>query len=102
MKLLGHTTPTMTMLYVDITQTDLQREFQLARSHPRHLVPPPRVPVPVTAPHANLAGLLASLRASQHVLEMWRRGTSDDATRRLLTRLENRLMKMIAQIRRAS
>jgi integrase len=102
MKLLGHTTPTMTMLYVDITQTDLQREFQLARAHLRHLVPPPRVPVPVTAPHANLAGLLASLRASQHVLEMWRRGTSDDATRRLLTRLENRLMKMIAQIRRAS
>lgn len=101
MKLLGHTTPTMTMLYVDITQTDLQREFQLARSHPRHLIPPPRVPVPVTAPHANLDGLLASLRASQHVLEMWRRGTSDDATRRLLTRLENRLMKMIAQLRRA-
>lgn len=99
MKLLGHTTPTMTMLYVDVTQTDLQREFQLARSHPRHLVPPPRVPVPVTAPHANLAGLLDSLRASQHVLEMCRRGTCDDATRRLFTRLENRLMKMIAQIR---
>jgi len=99
MKLLGHSTPRMTMLYVDITQMDLQREFQLARSHPRHLVPPPRVPVPVTAPHADLASLLASLHASQHVLEMCRRDTCDDATRRLFTRLENRLMKMIAQIR---
>jgi hypothetical protein len=39
------------------------------------------------------------LRASQHVLEMCRRGTSDDAMRRLFIRLENRLMKMIAQIR---
>jgi len=90
----------MTMAYLDITQMDLQREFQLARSHPRHLVPPPRVPVPVTAPHANLASLLDFLRASQHVLEMCRRGTSDEAARRLFTRLENRLMKMIAEIRR--
>jgi integrase len=100
MKLLGHTTPRMTMLYVEITQMDLQREFQLARSHPRHLVPPPRAPLPVTAPHANRASLLVSLRASQHVLEMCRRGASDDTTRRLFTRLENRLMKIIAEIHR--
>ncbi|MGA3042065.1 MAG: hypothetical protein ABSF54_14890 [Bryobacteraceae bacterium] len=57
------------------------------------------MPAPVTAPHADWASLLASLRASQHVLEMCRRGTSDDAMRRLFIRLENRLMKMIAQIR---
>jgi hypothetical protein len=29
---------------------------------------------------------------------MCRRNTADDATRRLFTRLENRLMKMIAEI----
>jgi integrase len=39
MKLLGHTNPEMTMRYVDVALTDLQREFQLARSKPRHLVP---------------------------------------------------------------
>ena len=33
MKLLGHTDPGMTMRYVDVTLTDLQREFQLARSN---------------------------------------------------------------------
>jgi hypothetical protein len=31
---------------------------------------------------------------------MCRRGASDDTTRRLFTRLENRLMKMIAEIHR--
>jgi hypothetical protein len=42
MKLLGHTSPRMTMCYVDVTLTDLQREFQLARSKPRHLTPQPK------------------------------------------------------------
>ena len=42
MKLLGHSSPKMTMLYAEFTQTDLQREFRAARSQPRHLVPPPR------------------------------------------------------------
>jgi integrase len=42
MKLLGHTDPGMTMRYVDVTLTDLQREFQLARSQPRHLTPQPK------------------------------------------------------------
>ena len=44
MKLLGHTSPEMTMRYVDVALTDLQREYQLARSRPRHLVPQPKVP----------------------------------------------------------
>jgi hypothetical protein len=42
MKLLGHTSPRMTMRYVDVTLTDLQREFQLARFTPRHLAPQPK------------------------------------------------------------
>ena len=42
MKLLGHSSPEMTMLYAEFTQTDLQREFRAARSQPRHLLPPPR------------------------------------------------------------
>ncbi len=29
----------MTLEYLEITQQDLQREFHLALSHPRHLVP---------------------------------------------------------------
>src|SRR5437879_9073717 len=44
MKLLGHTSPEMTMQYLDVTLHDLQREFELARSKHRHLVPQPSVP----------------------------------------------------------
>src|SRR5216683_2788306 len=39
MKLLGHKSPHMTLEYLEITQPDLQREFLLALSHPRHLAP---------------------------------------------------------------
>ena len=46
MKLLGHTDPEMTMRYVDVALTDLQREFQLARAKPRHLIPDPKTPRP--------------------------------------------------------
>src|SRR6476646_1469204 len=45
MNLLGHVDPDMTMRYLDVTLTDLQREFHLARSKPRHLAPPPKPPL---------------------------------------------------------
>src|SRR5436309_6279758 len=44
MKLLDHTSPEMTMQYLNVTLHDLQREFELARSKPRHLVPQSSVP----------------------------------------------------------
>ena len=71
MKLLGHTSPDMTMRYLDVAATDLQREFQLARSRPRHLVPQPKVPL--ARMRGGVDGLVDSLRAAQHVLEMFRR-----------------------------
>lgn len=39
MKMLGHRTARMTLRYVEITQRDLQREFQAARIQPRHQMP---------------------------------------------------------------
>jgi site-specific recombinase XerD len=45
MKLLGHKSPHMTMEYLEVTQQDLQREFQLARSQPRPVAPPPKAPL---------------------------------------------------------
>lgn len=48
MKMLGHRSANMTLRYVEITQKDLQREFQRAQLTPRHLIPsPPSVPAPV-------------------------------------------------------
>jgi integrase len=68
MKLLGHLTPEMTMRYVEICLLDLQREFQLARSLPRHLLPALRLPASITTAQPTLASLLDSLRLAQHVL----------------------------------
>src|SRR5713226_5139647 len=42
MKLLGHSDPGMTIRYVEVASHDLQREFRLARSQPRHLAPQPK------------------------------------------------------------
>ncbi len=40
MRLLGHHNANMTLLYVEITQQDLQREYAAAQLRPRHFVPP--------------------------------------------------------------
>jgi site-specific recombinase XerD len=97
MKLLGHTSPEMTMRYVEIVQSDLQHEFHLARSQPRHLAPRPRSAAPI-APATGLDGVIDAFRTAQHVFEMYRRTISDDNSRRL-DRLSNRLTKIVAEIR---
>jgi len=96
MKLLGHKSPHMTMQYIEITQQDLQREFQLARSQPRHIAPHPKVP-PVT--RAGIDGVFDSLLAAKHVLEMFRRTLPKGTSRDGLARLSNRLSKIIAELR---
>jgi integrase len=97
MKLLGHTSPEMTMQYLDVALNDLQREFELARSKPRHLVPQPKASF---APRrAGLQGVIDSLLAAQHVLEMFRRALPNDTSRRHLDRLSNRLTKIIIEVR---
>ncbi len=66
----GQAWPRMTLYYLEITQQDLQREYRLAHSNPRHLAPPPRVPASISLHRADLASLIDSLRAAQHVLEI--------------------------------
>jgi integrase len=94
MQLLGHKSPHMTMEYLEITQQDLQREFHLARAHPRHLAPS-RTVSSASPPRADLASLIDSLNAAQHVLEMFRRTFAGDPPR-LLARLARRLVKILA------
>ena len=67
MKLLGHRSPDMTMLHLDIALTDLQRGFHLARSQPRHLVPQPKLPSDFR--RTGLGGLIDSLLATQHAMK---------------------------------
>jgi site-specific recombinase XerD len=98
MKLLGHTSAEMTMRYLDVALTDLQREFQLARSQPRHLVPQPKLPL--ARLRRGLDGVIDSLLAAQHVLEMFRRALPKGSSRECLDRLSNRLTKILSQARK--
>ena len=98
MKLLGHTDPEMTMRYVDVALTDLQREFHQARAHPKYLVPQPKASsIPL---RAGLDGVIDSLLASQHVLEMFRRPLPNGSSRSCLDRLSNRLTKILTEARK--
>lgn len=98
MKLLGHTSPEMTMLYVEVTLSDLQRELALARAKPRHLIPQPKARV--ASLRAGLAGLIDALLSAQHVLEMFRRALPDRDPRTCIGRLSNRLTKIITEVRK--
>jgi hypothetical protein len=97
MKLLGHVDPAMTMRYVDVALTDLEREFQLARAKPRHLVPQPRTSTATN--RTGLDGLIDALLAAQHVMEMFRRSLPNDGKRNHLRRLSIRLIKILAETR---
>ena len=99
MKLLGHKSPNMTLRYLEVSLLDVQHEFQLARRQPRHLVPTPKSPS--AGSHTpDLSGVLGSLQVAQHVMEMFRRTLSSEPPRRLLNRLANRLMKIVAEARK--
>ena len=86
------------MLYIEMAQLDLQREFHLARSHPRHLTP---LPPTHHATHQQTAtGVLDSLLLTQHALEMFRRTLSNATLRRSYDRLANRLSKILSEARK--
>jgi hypothetical protein len=99
MKLLGHTSPDMTLRYIEVALSDLRREFDLARSQPRHLVPQPKTPI-ASQLRAGLDGVMDALLAAQHVLEMFRRAQRNAASRTSLARLSNRLTKIVAEARK--
>jgi len=98
MTLLGHVKAEMTMKYVQVAGNDLQREFHLARSQPRHLVPQPKAPA--ISPRAGLDGVTDALLFSQHAIEMFRRSLPDGPPRRCLDRLSNRLTKILSEARK--
>jgi hypothetical protein len=98
MKLLGHTSPEMTMRYLDVTLSDLRREFDLATSQPRHLAPPPKMPG--ASLQTGLPAVTDALLSAHHMLEMFRRALPEGASRRCLGRLSNRLTKIITEARK--
>jgi len=98
MTLLGHVKAEMSMKYVQVGGDDLQREFLLARSRPRHLVPQPKAPA--MSPRAGLDGVADALLFAQHTIEMFRRSLPDGPSRCCLDRLSNRLTKILSEARK--
>ena len=99
MQLLGHKDIRMTLRYLQVTQQDLQREFHLARqaAAQHHLLPKLPLPDPFSAT-PDLAGIQGPLRATRHLLDMYRRQLSDEKTRRKLQRLDRRLLDVASQV----
>ena len=98
MNLLGHVDPDMTMRYLDVTLTDLQREIQSARSKPRHLTPQPKSPL--SSARTGRSGVIDALVVAQHVLEMFGRTLPGGSPHVTLARLSHRLTKIIAEVKR--
>jgi integrase len=98
MKLLGHTSAEMTMLYLEVTLSDLQDEFNLARSQPRHLAPQPQTSA--ASLRVGLDGVIDAFLSAQHVLEMFRRTLPKGGSRSCLDRLTNRLTKIVVEARK--
>jgi site-specific recombinase XerD len=101
MKLLGHKTIEMTLRYVQITQTDLQHQYQLARHTLAAVHTMPELAVPEAPGTSQPLPLIArSLAALRHLMEMFRRQLSDPKARRKVYRLSNRLAKISAEVTR--
>jgi hypothetical protein len=96
-ELLGHRDIRMTMVYVALTQNDVQRQYHLARQalSQVHLLPElPLNPPPILLGRPNIPSVLQSLAATRHLLEMFRRQLENEPARRKLARLANRLVKI--------
>jgi site-specific recombinase XerD len=102
MKLLGHRTAQMTLRYLEVTQQDLQREFHLARQHPRHQIPLPASLTKSDPDSPNAAAVLQRLTAAIRLLDLFRQHHAlydDDKPLRLLlrrlARIRSRFEKLI-------
>jgi hypothetical protein len=97
-KLLGHVNPEMTMRYVDVALTDLERELKMAHDKPRHLAPQPKTASSRLRPGPK--GFIDALIASQYALVLFRRSLPNLEMRDRLDRLANRLTSILAEIRK--
>jgi site-specific recombinase XerD len=100
MQLLGHKDICMTLCYLQVTQLDLQREFHQARQNAVHPHRLPTLSLPKDIPSADLPGVGRALTATRHLLEMYRRQLSDEKTKRMLRRLDQRLLAVASQLDR--
>jgi len=96
-EILGHRKIEMTMRYVQVSQTDLQREYLLARRKMETLHSVPKLPGGARTKSANtIPGVFNNLDAIRHQLEMYRRQLSESSGRKLQS-----LMRSLARFRKS-
>ncbi len=94
-EILGHRDIAMTLRYVQVTQTDLQREYFMARQKMENLHSVPQLRVgEAPAQGAVIAGICCGLDAIGHQLEMYRRQLADQIANRRLEQLLRRLIRL--------
>ena len=96
MKLLGHHNANMTLIYVEVTQQDLQRECHAARQHLRHLapVPPALQPATPSLSSAEPAGVRTALDSSIRLLDLYRQLLPAGSSHKPLLLLSRRLVRV--------
>jgi integrase len=96
MKLLGHRNANMTLLYVEVTQQDLQREYQAARLHPRHLAPLPPALSQDIAPSssADASAVEAALTSALRLIDLHRQRLVPSDTNQQFLLLSRRLTRI--------
>jgi len=101
MKLLRHKTIRMTLRYVQVTQRDLQREFHRARRNAVQLHRMSELSVSsIPSATSDLPGIRRTLATTRHLLEMYRRQRKDEASKRKLQRLAQRLRTVALELDR--
>jgi integrase len=103
MKLLGHHNANMTLLYVEVTQQDLQREYQAALLHPRHRmpVPPGLTSGPAPAPSADATAVQVALVSALRLMDLYRQlhaPASAEQRIRLLARRLTRIRSLFEKL----
>jgi hypothetical protein len=102
MKLLGHHNANMTLLYVEVTQEDLQRQYQAAMQHRRHLAPvSTAVPSQVTTgSSADAPAVAAALGTALRLLDLYRHHSASDKSLQLLARRLTRIRTIFKKLTR--
>lgn len=94
-EILGHRDIGMTMNYVQVSQTDLQREYHQARQKMANVHAVPKLAGPlVRKDDGGLSGICQGLDEIKHRLQMYRRQISGQIEDRKIQRLLRRLAKL--------
>ena len=103
MKLLGHHNANMTLLYVEVTQQDLQREYHQARLQPRHHMPvPPALKPAGPASSADATTVEAAITSALRLMDLYRQLLTAPCANEQFLLLSRRLTRIRSLFRKLS